>query len=283
CNSGVMMADAATLLSLLEAVGDDNAKGEFYLTDVVGIANGRDLTARVVECPEEETMGVNDRADLAAAEAAFQARARSAAMDAGATLIDPSATWFSHDTTLGPDVTVEPNVVFAPGVAVEAGATIRAHSHLEGCRVGAGAVVGPFARLRPGADIGEGARVGNFVEVKNATFGAGAKANHLAYVGDAAVGDAANIGAGVVTCNYDGVMKHRTEIGEDAFIGTNSSLVAPVSIGRGAYVATGSVVTRDVAEDALAIARPRLEEKPGFAARLRARLLAAKAKRDSRS
>ncbi|MEL7465627.1 MAG: bifunctional UDP-N-acetylglucosamine diphosphorylase/glucosamine-1-phosphate N-acetyltransferase GlmU [Pseudomonadota bacterium] len=280
CNSGVMMADAATLLSLLEAVGNENAKGEYYLTDIVGIANHRGLTARVVECPEAETMGVNDRADLATAEAAFQTRARAAAMAGGATLIDPATVWFSHDTALGRDVTVEPNVFFAPGVTVEDDATIRANSHLEGCRVASGAVIGPFARLRPGADIGADARVGNFVEVKNASFAAGAKANHLTYVGDASVGAGANIGAGVVTCNYDGVMKHRTEIGEGAFIGTNASLVAPVSVGERAYVATGSVVTRDVAPDALAISRARQEEKPGFASRLRARLVAMKAKRD---
>lgn len=280
CNSGVVMAAASDLLSLLAEVGNDNAKGEYYLTDIVAIANRRGMVCAAVECPEAETLGVNDRADLAAAEAAFQTRARAAAMAAGATLADPAVVWFSHDTRLGEDVVVEPNVVFGPGVTVEAGARIRAHSHLEGCLVRAGAVIGPFARLRPGAEIGAGARVGNFVEVKNATLGPGAKANHLAYVGDATVGAGANLGAGVVTCNYDGVSKHHTEIGERAFIGTNSSLVAPVTVGAGAYVATGTVVTKDVAPDALAIARARQEEKPGFAARLLAKLRAAKAARD---
>lgn len=279
CNSGVVMADAATLLSLLEEVGNDNAKGEYYLTDIVAIANSRGLTAAVVECPEAETLGVNDRADLAAAEAAFQANARARAMAEGATLIDPATVWFSHDTTLGGDVTVEPNVFFAPGVRIADHAVIRANSHLEGCDVGEGAVIGPFARLRPGAKIGAHGRIGNFVEVKNAAFGDGAKANHLAYIGDASIGAGANIGAGAVTCNYDGVMKHRTEIGAGAFVGTNSSLVAPLTIGDGAYVATGSVITRDVAPDALALARARQEDKPGFAARLRARLQAAKARK----
>ena len=222
-------------------------------------------------------MGVNSRADLARAEAAFQARARRAAMADGATLIDPASVFFAHDTTLGRDVTVEPNVVFAPGVTVADGATIRAFSHLEGCSVASGAVIGPYARLRPGAEIGENAKIGNFVEVKNAIFGAGAKANHLAYVGDADVGAAANIGAGAVTCNYDGVMKHRTTIGAGAFVGTNSSLVAPVTLGDGAYVASGSVITRDVAADALAITRAKQLEKPGFVARFRARLQSIKA------
>ncbi|MEM8754252.1 MAG: bifunctional UDP-N-acetylglucosamine diphosphorylase/glucosamine-1-phosphate N-acetyltransferase GlmU, partial [Pseudomonadota bacterium] len=213
CNSGVVMADAATLISLLDEVGCDNAKGEYYLTDVVSLAARRKLVAAAVECDEAETLGVNSRADLAAAEAAFQARAREAAMAGGATLVDPATVWFSHDTALGRDVLVEPNVVFGPGVTVEPGATIRAMSHLEGATVRGGAVIGPFARLRPGAEIGADARIGNFVEVKNAALGPGAKANHLAYIGDADVGAEANVGAGAITCNYDGVMKHRTVVG----------------------------------------------------------------------
>lgn len=278
CNSGVVMAKAGRLLSLLGEVGCDNAKSEYYLTDIVEIANANGMTCAVVECDERETLGVNSRADLAAAEAAFQARAREAAMAGGATLIDPGAVWFSHDTVLGPDVTVEPNVIFGAGVTVEPGATIHAHSHLEGAVVKRGAVIGPFARLRPGAEIGAGAKIGNFVEVKNAAFAPGAKANHLAYIGDAAVGAGANVGAGAITCNYDGVLKHRTEIGEDAFIGTNASLVAPVTIGAGAMVAAGTVLTADVEPDALAIARAPLRQKSGFVARFRARLKAMKAR-----
>ncbi|QIE57775.1 bifunctional UDP-N-acetylglucosamine diphosphorylase/glucosamine-1-phosphate N-acetyltransferase GlmU [Pikeienuella piscinae] len=277
CNSGVVLADSGRLLSLLGEVGNDNAKGEYYLTDIVAIARRHGLKAAVVECPEAETLGVNSRADLAAAEAAFQVRAREAAMAGGATLIAPETVFFSHDTSLGRDVTVEPNVVFGPGVTVSDGAKIRGFSHLEDCAVAARAVVGPFARLRPGAEIGEGAKIGNFVEVKNARFAAGAKANHLAYIGDATVGAGANIGAGVITCNYDGVLKHRTSIGEGAFIGTNSSLVAPVSVGVGAYVASGTVLVADVPDDALAIARARQEHKLGFVARFRTKLQARKA------
>ena len=279
CNSGVVMARGDALLSLLSEVKNDNAKGEYYLTDIVAIANARGLSCVMVECDEAETLGVNSRADLAAAEAAFQTRAREAAMAGGATLVSPETVWFSADTTLEADVIVEPNVVFGPGVAVASGARIRAFSHLENCRVGPNAIIGPYARLRPGADIGEGARIGNFVEVKNAAFGTGAKANHLAYVGDAAVGARANIGAGVITCNYDGVNKHRTEIGEGAFVGTNSSLVAPVKIGDGAYVGSGSTITSDVESDALGLARARQVVKPGFAVRLRKLLLAQKEKK----
>ncbi|MGB1214319.1 MAG: bifunctional UDP-N-acetylglucosamine diphosphorylase/glucosamine-1-phosphate N-acetyltransferase GlmU [Pikeienuella sp.] len=277
CNSGVIAADAALLFALLSQVGNDNANGEYYLPDVVGLARAAGHECAVVRCHEDETLGVNSRADLAKAEGVFQSRARRAAMADGVTLIDPATVWFSYDTELARDVLVEPNVVFAPGVQVAEGARIRAHSHLEGCRVAPDAVIGPYARLRPGANIGAGAKVGNFVEVKNAVFGEGAKANHLAYVGDADVGAGANIGAGVVTCNYDGVMKHRTTIGQGAFVGTNSSLVAPVKLGEGAYVASGSVITRDVAADALAITRAKQMEKPGFVARFRSKLLAIKA------
>lgn len=277
CNSGVIAADAGLLFELLAKVTNDNANGEYYLPDVVSLARAAGRDCAVVRCAEAETMGVNSRADLARAEAAFQARARMNAMAEGVTLVDPATVWFSHDTDLARDVIVEPNVIFAPGVVVEEGATIRAGSHLEGAHVAAGAVIGPYARLRPGAVIGAGAKVGNFVEVKNAVFGEGAKANHLAYVGDADVGPGANIGAGAITCNYDGVMKHRTTIGAGAFVGTNSSLVAPVTLGEGAYVASGSVISRDVSADALAITRAKQVEKPGFVARFRARLQAIKA------
>ncbi len=277
CNSGVVWADAQVLLSLLKEVGNDNAKGEYYLTDIVEIATARGLTCAAVECSEAETMGVNSRADLAAAEAAFQSTARAAAMTGGATLIAPETVWFSHDTVLGRDVLVEPNVFFGSKVVIHDDVTIRAHSHLEGCIVRSGAVIGPSARLRPGADIGEGARIGNFVEVKNAAFGAGAKANHLAYVGDATVGDGSNIGAGVITANYDGVFKYTSTLGEGAFVGSNTTLIAPVEIGSGAYIAGGSIITGKVEEGALALSRPEKQEKPGLGARLMAKLRQMKA------
>lgn len=283
CNSGVVMADSGALLSLLGAIGNDNAKGEYYLTDIVALGRARGLTAAVVECEEAETLGVNSRADLAAAETAFQARARAAAMAGGATLIAPETVFFSHDTTIGRDVTIEPNVVFGPGVSVADGAVIHAFCHLEGAALEEGAEIGPFARLRPGTVIGPGAKIGDFVETKNAVFGAGAKANHLSYIGDASIGAGANIGAGVVTCNYDGVMKHRTVIGAGAFIGTHASLVAPISIGDGAYIASGTVATQDVESDALAIARAPQKQKLNFAARFRAQLQARKAAMKERS
>jgi bifunctional UDP-N-acetylglucosamine pyrophosphorylase/glucosamine-1-phosphate N-acetyltransferase len=229
-----------------------------------------------VVAPEAEVQGINDRAQLAAVEAVVQERLRLRAMKAGATLVAPETVFFSLDTEIAPDVTVEPYVVFGPGVAIEGGAVIHAFSHLEGARVGQGASVGPYARLRPGAALGDKARVGNFVEVKNAGIGAGAKANHLAYIGDATVGDNANIGAGTITCNYDGFSKHRTEIGRGAFVGTNSSLVAPVSIGEGAYVASGSVITKDVPADALAFGRARQDVKQGGGKALRGKLSARK-------
>lgn len=277
CNSGVMMADASHMLDWLGAVGCDNANGEYYLTDIVAIARAKGMKAAVVECDEVETLGVNSRADLAGAEAAFQDRARQKAMAAGTTLIAPDSVWFSYDTELGRDVIIEPNVIFAPGVKIADGATIRGHSHLEGCSVASGAVIGPFARLRPGADIGEGARIGNFVEVKNAHFGIGAKANHLAYVGDAQIGSGANIGAGVITANYDGVFKYPTNVGRGAFVGSNSTLIAPSDIGDGAFVAGGSVITGTVEEGALVVARAKAEEKPGIGARMRTRLSEMKA------
>lgn len=277
CNSGVMCVDGAILFGLLDRITDDNANEEYYLTDIVGLARADGLPCTVVRCAEEETLGVNSRVDLAAGEAAFQDRARRAAMVGGATLTDPGSVNFSHDTVLGQDVIVEPNVVFGPGVRVKDGATIRAFSHLEGCSVATGAVIGPYARLRPGAEIGEKAKIGNFVEVKNARFAKGAKANHLTYVGDASVGENANVGAGTITCNYDGYLKHRTEIGAEAFIGSNTALVAPVNIGTRATVAAGSVITEDVGDDDLALGRGRQVNKAGLAARLREALAEAKA------
>ncbi|MGB0505512.1 MAG: bifunctional UDP-N-acetylglucosamine diphosphorylase/glucosamine-1-phosphate N-acetyltransferase GlmU [Pikeienuella sp.] len=279
CNSGVICADAQLLFDLLDNVTNDNANGEYYLTDIVGLARARNLACAVVECPESETMGVNSRLDLANAEAVFQDNARKQAMINGVTMTDPSTVWFSYDTTIGRDVTIEPNVFFAPGVKIAEGATIHANCHLEKCEVAENALIGPFARLRPGSSMGPGSKVGNFVELKNATLAEGAKVNHLAYVGDAEIGAKANIGAGVITCNYDGVAKHKTVVGKDAFIGTNSSLVAPVTVGDGAYVASGSVITRNVAPDALAIARPAQIEKPNFVQRFRAKLLAIKARK----
>jgi bifunctional UDP-N-acetylglucosamine pyrophosphorylase/glucosamine-1-phosphate N-acetyltransferase len=265
CNSGVMAVDGRRIWDLLVRLGCDNAKGEYYLTDIVRLAHADGLGAVALEAPADELLGVNSRAELAAAEAAMQKRLRHHAMEEGATLIDPSTVWLSFDTRLGRDVTVGPNVFFGPGVEVADGAEIRGFSHLEGAKVGEGAVIGPFARLRPGSVIGEKAKVGNFVETKNLRLAAGAKANHLAYLGDATVGEGANVGAGTITCNYDGYGKYETIIGAGAFIGTNSSLVAPVTIGPGAIVAAGSVVTEDVAADALAIARARQEQKPGWA------------------
>ncbi|OLS51091.1 bifunctional UDP-N-acetylglucosamine diphosphorylase/glucosamine-1-phosphate N-acetyltransferase GlmU [Rhodovulum sulfidophilum] len=279
CNSGVIAADCATLFELIGALSNDNAAGEYYLTDVVGLARARGLSAGVVICDEAETMGVNSRTDLAAAEAAFQARARTEALENGVTLVAPETVFFAFDTVIGRDAVIEPNVIFGPDVTVESGARIRAFSHLEGCHVSRGAVVGPFARLRPGAELAEDVRVGNFVEIKNAQVAEGAKVNHLTYIGDATIGEQANIGAGTVTCNYDGVFKHRTEIGAHAFIGSDTMLVAPVRIGAHAMTASGSVITSDVPEDALALGRARQQVKPGLARRLMDRLRAEKAKR----
>lgn len=277
CNSGVMTGDCTLMFRLLTKVSDQNAQSEFYLTDLPALAAAEGVTTGVHLCDEAETVGINDRVELADAEVRFQSMARLQAMRDGATLIAPETVFFSVDTQLGQDVTVEPHVVFGPGVTVAEGARIRAFSHLEGATVGPRAIVGPYARLRPGTRLAEDARIGNFVEVKNAEIGAGAKANHLTYLGDAAVGAGANIGAGAVTCNYDGVSKHRTEIGEGAFVGVNTALVAPVSIGPGSYVATGTVVTTDVPEDALAIARTKQENREGSARRLRQVLAARKA------
>jgi bifunctional UDP-N-acetylglucosamine pyrophosphorylase/glucosamine-1-phosphate N-acetyltransferase len=277
CNSGLLAADAGTLFELLAEVRPDNAKGEYYLTDVVALARGRGLATAVITCPEEETLGVNSRADLAAAEAAFQARARAAALENGTTLVDPATVWFAHDTVVGRDVVIGPNVVFAPGVTVESGATILGFCYFEDCHIGSGAEVGPFARLRPGAELGAHVKIGNFVEVKNSVIDPGAKASHLSYIGDAHVGAKVNIGAGTIVCNYDGVFKHRTEIGAGAFIGSNTALVAPVTVGVGALVGAGSVIVEDVPDGALAVARGRQETRPGVGQRLMERLRALKA------
>jgi bifunctional UDP-N-acetylglucosamine pyrophosphorylase/glucosamine-1-phosphate N-acetyltransferase len=263
CNAGVVCAAAGDLFRWLRAVRNDNRQGEYYLTDVVALAAAEGARVEAVEAPEAELRGINSRAELAEAEAEMQRRLRRAAMDNGATLIQPESVVFSHDTVLGRDVTVGPNVVFAPGVSVEDEVEIRAFSHLEGCVVRRGAIVGPFARLRPGTVIERGAHVGNFVELKAAVLGEGAKANHLTYLGDAEIGAGANIGAGTITCNYDGVNKHRTVIGEGAFIGSDTALVAPVKVGARAITGAGSVITEEVPDDALAIARGRQVTKAG--------------------
>lgn len=271
CNSGVFAFRNGLALSLLDKIGNENANGEYYLTDCVELAREAGLAVVAVSCSEEEVMGVNSRGQQAEAEAALQRRLRQAAIEGGATLVAPETVFLSSDTKIGRDVVIEPNVFIGPGVTIADGATIRAFSYLEGATIGAGAVVGPFARLRPGCDLGEGTRVGNFVEIKNASLGRGAKVNHLTYIGDATVGDAANVGAGTITCNYDGFAKHRTEIGAGAFIGSNSALVAPVRIGGGAYVGSGSVITRDVPDNALAVTRGPLDQRENWAARMRKR------------
>ena len=267
CNSGVMAIDAAFLMKRLKDIGKNNAKGEYYLTDIVALARKDGKSCAIVEADAKEVLGVNSRVELAEAEAVFQDRMRNSAMEAGATLADPSTVYFSWDTKLGKDVAVGQNVVFGPGVSVADNAEIKPFSHLEGASVASGASVGPFARLRPGAALKTGAKAGNFVEIKNAVIGDGAKVSHLTYIGDADVGAGANIGAGTITCNYDGYGKFKTVIGKDAFIGSNSSLVAPVTIGDGAYVGSGSVVTKDVAPGDLAVARARQTAVKGWAAR----------------
>ncbi|MBO28781.1 MAG: bifunctional N-acetylglucosamine-1-phosphate uridyltransferase/glucosamine-1-phosphate acetyltransferase [Rhodobacteraceae bacterium] len=278
CNSGVVACRSDLLFDLIAQVGNENASGEYYLTDIIGIARERGLSATAVTCDEAETMGVNSRSDLAVADAAFQARARAALMEDGVTLMAPETVYLARDTVIGRDTVIEPNVVFGPEVTVESGATIRAFSHLEGCHVAAGAVVGPYARLRPGAELAEGVRIGNFVEIKNAQIAQGAKVNHLSYIGDATIGAGSNVGAGTITCNYDGVMKHHTHIGERVFIGSNTMLVAPVSIGDEAMTGSGSVITSDVEPGALALSRAPQVEKPGMAVKLFKTLRARKAK-----
>lgn len=278
CNSGVICAKADVLFSLLEAVGNDNASKEYYLTDIVQLANDRNLSVAAVHCDEAETMGINSRAELAQAEASFQSRTRMEMMALGVSLTAPETVYFAYDTVLGRDSQVEPNVVFGPGVTVENGAHIRAFSHLEGCHISSGAVVGPYARLRPGTELAENVRIGNFVEIKNARIEDGAKVNHLSYIGDANIGEASNIGAGTVTCNYDGVGKHHTEIGASVFIGSNTMLVAPVTVGDAAMTASGSVITKNVEPGALAIARSEQSNKPGLAVKLFAMLRRKKVK-----
>ena len=277
CNSGVTAVRTRDLWRLLDAVGNDNAAGEYYLPDIVTLAIAEGGRAVAIETGEDEVAGINSRGELAAVEAGWQAARRARAMADGATLVAPDTVWFAHDTRIGRDVTIEPNVVFGPGVDVADGATIRAFSHLEGATVGKDADVGPYARLRPGATLAEKAKVGNFVEIKKAAIGVGAKVNHLSYIGDAEVGADANIGAGTITCNYDGFFKYRTVIGAGAFVGSNSALVAPVSIGAGAIVGAGSVLTADVEADALALVRAPRVTKPGWAARFRAMMRARKA------
>ena len=279
CNACILAFRAEVFQSLIGNVSSDNAQGEFYLTDLVELANKAGRSVGFAVAPEENVLGVNDRSQLARAEAFFQNRRREEFMRAGVTLHDPASVYFSYDTQIAQDVEIEPQVVFGSGVAVESGVVIHAFSHIEGARIASGATVGPFARLRPGADLGEGAKVGNFVEVKNATLGQGAKVNHLTYIGDAEIGAKANIGAGTVTCNYDGYNKSRTIIGEDAFVGSNSSLVAPVEIGAGAYVASGSVITEPVPSEALGIGRARQVNKPGYGQALKERFRAIKEKK----
>ena len=279
CNSGLMAVRATDLFALLDRLGNDNAAGEYYLTDIVELAAAAGRASAVIETGADEVAGVNSRGELAGVEAAWQAIRRARAMADGATLIAPDTVWFAHDTVLGRDVVIEPNVVFGPGVRIADGATVHAFSHVEGASVGKGANVGPFARLRPGADLRADAKVGNFVEVKNAIIGEGAKVSHLSYIGDADIGADSNIGAGTITCNYDGYFKYRTVIGAGAFIGSNTALVAPVTVGAGAIVAAGAVVTQDVEADALALVRPPQVAKPGWAARFREKMIARKAAR----
>jgi len=272
CNAGVMAFRVSDLAGLLARIGNSNAKGEYYLTDAVALAAADRLITLPVGCAPEEALGVNSREQLAAAEAVFQSRARRKVMEAGATLVAPETVWLSFDTVIGRDVTIEPNVFFGPGVVVEDDVHILANCHLVGARIGKGARVGPFARLRPGADLAESVHIGNFVEVKNAKVEAGAKANHLAYIGDGRVGEGANIGAGTIFCNYDGFNKHFTDVGKGVFVGSNSSLVAPVKIGDGAYIGSGSVITKNVEPDALALERSTQETRPGWAAKFRTKL-----------
>lgn len=277
CNSGLMAVRSDDLFALLDRVGNDNAAGEYYLPDIVMLAAADGRASAVIETAAAEVAGVNSRGELAGVEAAWQATRRARAMADGTTLIAPETVWFAHDTVIGRDVVIEPNVVFGPGTQVGDGATIHAFSHIEGATIGERAEVGPYARLRPGAVMGVASKVGNFVEMKKAVLGDGAKASHLTYLGDAEIGAGANIGAGTITCNYDGYFKAKTVIGAGAFIGSNSALVAPVTIGAGAIVAAGSVVTQDVAADALVLVRPEQTEKPGWAKRFRDRMVQLKA------
>ena len=269
CNSGVMAFRSETMLDLLDQIGTHNAQGEYYLTDAVAAARAKGYRVAARSCDEEEVLGINSRNQLAMAEAIFQHRFRERVMAEGATLIAPETVWFSHDTVIGRDVTIEPNVFFGPRVVIEDEVIIHANCHLTGTHIRRGAEIGPFARFRPGADIGPGAKIGNFVEVKNVTLEAGAKANHLSYLGDGRVGAGANIGAGTIFCNYDGFFKHKTDVGPGAFIGSNTSLVAPISVGAGAYIGSGSVITKNVPADALALERNEQTSREGWAAKFR--------------
>jgi len=269
CNSGIVALGAGKALNILERIGNDNAKGEYYLTDAVSVCRSDGGSTAVVTADADDVLGVNSRVQLAQVEAIYQTRRREEIMESGVTMFAPDTVTLAHDTVLGSDVVVEPNVFFGPGVTVEGGARIRAFSHLEQAHVGANAIVGPYARLRPGSQLAQDVRIGNFVEIKAADLGEGAKVNHLSYIGDAAVGAGANIGAGTITCNYDGFAKHKTDIGAGAFIGSNSALVAPVKIGEGAYVGSGSVVTRNVSDGALAVTRAQQVEKPGWVEKFR--------------
>ncbi|MEM8981136.1 MAG: bifunctional UDP-N-acetylglucosamine diphosphorylase/glucosamine-1-phosphate N-acetyltransferase GlmU [Pseudomonadota bacterium] len=280
CNSGVIACDAQLMFALISKIENTNIAGEYYLTDLPRLANEQGKKAGVVTCDAYETQGVDSGQDLARAETLFQSQMRTTLTDTGVTLQAPETVIFAHDTVIGRDAIIEPYVVFANGVTVESGATIRAFSHLEACHVARGSVVGPYARLRPGTELNEDVKVGNFVEIKNATLHEGAKVNHLSYIGDAEIGKATNVGAGTITCNYDGVLKHRTEIGENAFIGSNTMLVAPVSIGDEAMTASGSVITKNVPAEALAIARAKQDNKAGFATRLMDKLRAIKASKN---
>ncbi len=279
CNSGVIAAPSRTMFELLDQVTNDNAKGEYYLTDIVGLAREADASCRTVSCEEAQVMGINSRVQLAEAEAAFQIRKRHEVLASGVTMTAPDTVYFSYDTDIENDVVIEPNVVFAPGVTVRRGARVRAFSHLEGAHVGPGSVIGPFVRLRPGAELEERVKIGNFVEVKNTKMGSGAQASHLSYLGDGEIGAGANIGAGTIFCNYDGFLKYKTTVGKNAFIGSNSALVAPVTIGDGAFVGSGSVITKDVESNALAVARGRQMQKSGWATAFRDKMAAIKAAR----
>jgi bifunctional UDP-N-acetylglucosamine pyrophosphorylase / glucosamine-1-phosphate N-acetyltransferase len=279
CNAGFMAFAPGKIFNILDKIGNDNAKGEYYLTDAVEVACAVGQHCRSIECTADEAIGVDSRERLAAAEVAMQKRLRDRVLDGGTTLIDPSTTWLSFDTELGQDVLVEPSVFFGPGVRVDSDVTIKAFSHLEDCQIASGAVIGPYARIRPGTEIGADARIGNFVEVKNASIEAGAKANHLSYVGDARVGAGANLGAGTITCNYDGFLKSHTNIGVGAFVGSNSALIAPVTIGDGAIIGAGSTITKDVGTDAIAVVRADQVERKGLAATFRKRKQEEKDKR----
>ncbi|WP_099866363.1 bifunctional UDP-N-acetylglucosamine diphosphorylase/glucosamine-1-phosphate N-acetyltransferase GlmU [Pararhizobium haloflavum] len=283
CNGGLMAIRGGDALTLIDAIGNDNAKGEYYLTDIVEIVRARGGSAVAIEAPAEQLMGVNTRAELAVAEAVWQARRRQTLMLSGVTMIAPETVFLAHDTVIEPDAVIEPNVVFASGVTVRGGAVIHPFCHIEQSEIGPGAQIGPFARLRPGSKLGAGSKVGNFCEVKKSVVGEGAKINHLSYIGDAQIGAKANIGAGTITCNYDGTNKHLTEIGAGVFVGSNTSLVAPVSIGEGAYIASGSVITENVEADALALARARQTAKPGRARDIRARNAALKERKQGKS